>query len=112
MSTNEELPEVEYEVIGRRNGKLNVEIMVPGQRQPVRHGIKIEDLKKHPDGERACIEERARRIAARRTDPGDTLEEVGPGDSGSCCFDPRDREGKPPSQRNSGGSGSGGGSAD
>ena len=125
MSTNNDtqdgLPEAEYEILRRRSGKLNIEIMIPGERHPVKHGIKIEDLKKHPDGERACIEERVQRIAARHHDPGDELEEVGPGESGNCCFDPRDREGKPPSERGHGGggggdaeldAGSGGGSAD
>lgn len=99
MSTNDntedELPEVEYEVLRRKNGKLDIEVMVPGQRQPVRHGISIKKLKRHPDGERACIEERAQRIAARRHDPGDDLEEVSVGECSKCCFDPEDREGKP-----------------
>lgn len=88
-----DVPEAEYEVLDRRNGKVNIEIMVPGQRQPVRHGIKVDDLKNHPEGCDACIEERVQRIAARRFDPEDddlTLPE-----GGSAQFDPSTRDGKP-----------------
>jgi len=84
--------EAEYEVVRRRHGRVQLEISVPGERQPVGHGMKVEDIASHPDGPEAAIEERVRRIAARHHDPGDNLDLP---EGGKAAYDSRTREGKP-----------------
>lgn len=89
---NSSTKEAEYEVLGRRNGRVQLEISVPGERRPVQHGMKVSDIAGHPDGERAAIEERVQRIAARHEDPGDELDLPS---GGKAEYDPRSRDGRP-----------------
>lgn len=87
------MEQAEYEVIGRKHGRIQIQISVPGQVEPIGHGVKIEKAKQHPDGVEAFINEQVRRIAARHADPGLSEDEVPSG--GKVDFDPRTRDGRP-----------------
>lgn len=84
--------EAEYEVVTRRRGRVQLEISVPGVKSPIQHGMKVGDIKGHPDGEQAAIEERVARIAAQNR-PDEA--ELDLPDKGRAKFDPRTRDGKP-----------------
>lgn len=95
--TDEEIEELieeaTYEVIGRRHGRIQIEIDVPGERKPIGHGVKLSKAKKHPDGVQGFIEEQVMRIAARHVDPADVEDEEIP-ERGKVSFDPRTRDGR------------------
>jgi len=92
-NTDDVIEEAEYELIGRRHGRIQVEIVVPGEKHPINHGVNIAKAKKHPDGVQAFIEEEVRRIAARHVDPGLPEDEELP-EKGTVSFDPRTRDGQ------------------
>lgn len=89
---NEHTEEAEYEVVARRQGRVQLEISIPGEKQPIGHGMKVEDITSHPGTTQEAIEERVQRIAARHRDPGDDLDLP---QSGKTEYDPRTRDGKP-----------------
>lgn len=66
----------EYEVIGRKHGRIKVKIYIEGQREPIQHGIPVQKAKKHPESVEECINEHVRRIAERHADPGLSEEEL------------------------------------
>lgn len=91
------IEEAEYEIVNRRNGKLQVEIVLPGRKHPIQHGVSIQKARRNSDGIQAEIEERVRRIAARQYDPG-IPEDEEIQEKGSVEFDPRTRDGRPKEQ--------------
>jgi len=86
------LPEADYEVKERAKGRVKIVVYPPNQRRAIQHGMKVEDIRDHPDGERAAIEERVKRIAARAESPDCDLDLP---ESGSAEYDPRAPEGNP-----------------
>jgi len=85
--------EASYEIVDQRQGRIQLEIMLPNSKQPMQHGVRIEKAKKHPDGIQGFIEEQVQRIAARHASV-DIPEEEEIEQSKTVGFDPRTRDGQ------------------
>jgi len=79
--------EAEYEVMGKKQGRIRLKIWPKGAREPIQHGVPTRKAKEHPDGVKACIEEHVERISARHADEVIPDEEEIP-DSGTVTFEP------------------------
>lgn len=83
-----------YEVIGKRQGAVQIEIMMEDRKRPIKHGIEYSDLCDHPDGPQACIEERVKKIAAAHHNPEEP-DMSGVSQKKDVDFDPRTKSGEP-----------------